>query len=475
MSRSDVRAFTRAAAVTLSLITTLSIVVLAQKTGPVSNPSPSNGATNVSTTPTLSWSPGSDARRYDIRFGTSNPPPIVARNYSGTSYQPGTLTAGATYYWQVDSRGKANDVTPGPLWSFTTVAAPPAPPGVPANVAPSNGAMDVAVSTGLTWSAAANATGYDVAFGTANPPSLVASNQATTSYTPATALAHATTYYWQITAKGPGGSTTGPLWSFTTVSEARPPQATLEQLRVMSWNIRMGMNNAGSMDVDEQVALIAATGAHIILLQEVMIYANRDLRVEYQSKLEAATGKEWHSVWSPSPRNTTAPEGNLALSSLPILASSTLQIDTTAGTDSTDTERSAVQITVDVNGVVLNVFGTHLPLNATHRRSHIDTLLSWVQTFPAPRLFGGDFNMLPGTTEHGTMSAAFADVWPLLAFGDEGFTMDARASAGGTPGRIDYWWQEKSDTQARATEIWVIKTLRSDHHALLIDVDVRPQ
>lgn len=473
MMKAQVFAVSRAAAVLLVLISLTSPVLLAQKPGQVSNPDPADGATNVSTTPTLSWSPGTDARRYDIRFGTSNPPPLVVRNHSGTTYVPGTLSAGATYYWQVDSRGKANDVTPGPLWSFTTAAPLPAP-GAPSNPSPSNGATGVSTSPSLTWSASSGAKSYDVAFGATNPPPLVASNQTTTSYTPGT-LAHSTTFYWQVTAKGDGGTTAGALWSFTTAAEPAPSPPSLERLRVMSWNIFMGMNLAGSMDVDEQVALMAASKAHIIMLQEVMIYSNRDLRVEYETKLEARTGKEWYSVWAPSPRNTSTPEGNFALSSLPIVASSTIQIDSTPGTDSTDTERSAVQITVDVNGVLVNVFGTHLPLNATHRQTHIDTLLSWVANFSLPRLFGGDFNMLAGTTEYGTMANAFADVWPLLAFADDGFTMDSRASAGGTPGRIDYWWQEKSNREAQATETWVIKTVKSDHHALLIDVDVRVQ
>lgn len=469
MMRAQLFAMSRAAALLLTVTALTSTALLAQKPGQVSNPDPANGATNVSVTPTLSWSPATDARRYDIRFGTSNPPPVAVRNHSATSFRPGTLTAGVTYYWQVDSRGKSNDVTLGPLWSFTTAALPTAP----SNPSPASGATNVSTSPTLTWSASANATGYDLAFGTTNPPPLVATNQTTTSYTPST-LTHGTTFYWQVTAKGDGGTAAGPLWSFTTVA-APAPTLTFERLRVMSWNVRMGMNLAGSMDVDEQVALIAASGAHVVMLQEVMIYSNRDLRVEYETKLERMTGKEWYSVWAPSPRNTSTPEGNFALSSLPIIASSTLQMDSTPGTSATDTERSAVQITVDVNGVALNLFGTHLPLNATHRLTHIDTLLSWVANFPAPRLFGGDFNMLAGTTEYARMAGGFADVWPRVAFSDEGFTMDSRASAGGTPGRIDYWWQEKSNTQAVATEIWVIKTVKSDHHALVIDVDVRAQ
>lgn len=60
----------------------------------------------------------------------------------------------------------------------------------------------------------------------------------------------------------------------------------------------------------------------------------------------------------------------------------------------------------------------------------------------------------------------------LLAPGDPGITKDVRDSAGGLPGRIDYWWQESNDPRALATEIWLIKTARSDHHALMIGVHI---
>jgi hypothetical protein len=51
--------------------------------------------------------------------------------------------------------------------------------------------------------------------------------------------------------------------------------------------------------------------------------------------------------------------------------------------------------------------------------------------------------------------------------------MDKRTSAGDQPGRIDHWWQEKVSPEARATEVWVVKTSRSDHHALIVDVQVQ--
>ena len=164
------------------------------------------------------------------------------------------------------------------------------------------------------------------------------------------------------------------------------------------------------------------------------------------------------------------------LTMLPVLSSSIFQYDSAPWDPSwLDTKRAAAQISVSVNGVPVTVFATHLPLDTNHRRLHINAMLTWIAGFAGPRIFGGDFNMVAGTTEYATMQASFADAWTLLAPGDQGFTMDKRSSAGNTPGRIDYWWQEISDTQARGTEMWVIKTKRSDHHALVIDLDVHPK
>src|SRR5262249_28591996 len=85
----------------------------------------------------------------------------------------------------------------------------------PTPTTPANGATNVATSTSLSWSAT-GATSYDIAFGTTNPPASVATGLTAATYTP-TSLANATTYFWQVTAKNAGGSTIGPMSSFTTV------------------------------------------------------------------------------------------------------------------------------------------------------------------------------------------------------------------------------------------------------------------
>ena len=56
---------------------------------------------------------------------------------------------------------------------------------------------------------------YDVFFGVGSPSTKICSDTLSTFCDPGT-LTENTTYFWQVVAKGPGGETSGPSWSFTT-------------------------------------------------------------------------------------------------------------------------------------------------------------------------------------------------------------------------------------------------------------------
>ncbi|MHC4346802.1 MAG: hypothetical protein ACYSUP_19210, partial [Planctomycetota bacterium] len=95
-----------------------------------SNPNPADGATSVSRTADLSWTPGSDAISHDVYFGTSSPG-MFQGNQSGTSFDPGTMVSYTTYYWRIDELNNGSKTT-GIVWSFTTVGSGPgSPPSQP--------------------------------------------------------------------------------------------------------------------------------------------------------------------------------------------------------------------------------------------------------------------------------------------------------------------------------------------------------
>jgi phosphatidylserine/phosphatidylglycerophosphate/cardiolipin synthase-like enzyme len=91
---------------------------------------PANGATDVPTDGVkLSWYAGLWGQIYDVYFGTSPNPPLLAANLQlGPSqttndfrtYALPTLQPGTTYYWKIVSKTMAYVTSPGTVWSFTT-------------------------------------------------------------------------------------------------------------------------------------------------------------------------------------------------------------------------------------------------------------------------------------------------------------------------------------------------------------------
>ena len=127
-----------------------------------------------------------------------------------------------------------------------------------------------------------------------------------------------------------------------------------------------------------------------------------------------------------------------------------------------------------VNGVAVNVLTTRLAIDAGQRQQQLDLFQTWASSFQAPRVIGGSFNMVPNDAVYGDMAGSFTDVWPILAGSSEsGFTQDAQTVVPNQPARVAYWFQEPVDGHARASEMWVVKTARSSHHAVLVDVNVQ--
>jgi len=85
----------------------------------LSAPVPPDGSSSSSTQLTLSWA-AVDADQqplnFNVYFGYQNPPPFVGTT-SNRSFNPGPLTFGRQYYWQVRASDRESATT-GPLWTF---------------------------------------------------------------------------------------------------------------------------------------------------------------------------------------------------------------------------------------------------------------------------------------------------------------------------------------------------------------------
>ncbi len=196
-----------------------------------SAPNPSNHAQGVSITAVLGWTGGDpdpgDTVTYDVYFGTTNPPPKILGNQTGTTYNPGTLQYQTTYYWKIVAWDNHGLSTAGPLWDFATEAEIDTPPYVPSDPLPANHASGVDINADISWNGGDPDPGdtvtYDVYFGSTTTPSKVSANQSGNSYDPGV-LNYLSTYHWRIVSwDNHGASTQGSLWDFTTAEEPNNP------------------------------------------------------------------------------------------------------------------------------------------------------------------------------------------------------------------------------------------------------------
>ncbi len=206
--------------------TETSFTTINQPPNTPSSPTPANGFNGYPIDSDLSWTGGDpdagDTVTYDVYFGT-NPTPttLVSNDQSAVIYDPGTMLADTHYYWKIVATDNHGASTSGPVWDFTTANRAP---NTPSNPSPADDATGVSINADLSWTGgdpdAGDTVTYNIYFGPDPSPPLVITDVAGTTYDPGT-LSYNTHYYWKIVASdNHGASTSGPVWDFTTVSQA---------------------------------------------------------------------------------------------------------------------------------------------------------------------------------------------------------------------------------------------------------------
>ncbi len=198
---------------------------------------PLNAATTQPLSLTLTWDGGPWGQRYDVYFGTTSNPPLLASDVitgdpappTLETYKVSNLTPGTTYFWRIVGKTMANIIAGGPIWSFTTTTpTPPGPGATVTAVSPISG--PVSGGTTVTITGTNFATGATVSFGQATATKTVVVNSTTiTATTPAHAAA---TLNVTVTNKG-GDNGTLP-GSFTY--QPPTPVSTAPKINVVSPN-----------------------------------------------------------------------------------------------------------------------------------------------------------------------------------------------------------------------------------------------
>jgi hypothetical protein len=221
--------------------------------------SPSNLASGISTSPTLSWGTASGAAGYEYCYDTTNDSAcsVWVSTGASTSAALSGLTYGATYYWQVRALNSFGTTyaegSSTAFWSFTTGNLP----GAFGKISPGNTATDQPTSLTLTWGASSGASSYEYCYDNSNDNACSGwVSTGTTTSASLSGLSYGATYYWQVRALNGFGTTyaegsSTAYWSFTiglppaNFNKISPSSGALDQplSLVLNWGSSVGASS----------------------------------------------------------------------------------------------------------------------------------------------------------------------------------------------------------------------------------------
>ena len=184
--------------------------------------SPANGATGMSTTPTLTWNPVSGATSYRVQVSTDpsfSTPHTDEAGLTASFLTTTRLNAGTPYWWRVQaSNSKAGNGDWSDAWRLTTALPSTTKTlAAPTLATPSNGAAGVSMTPVLTWSQVMGATSYQVQTALDGGFERIVLDHAAVTMARASVTLEetGTLYWWRVRARGPQGvGSWSAAWSF---------------------------------------------------------------------------------------------------------------------------------------------------------------------------------------------------------------------------------------------------------------------
>src|SRR3954452_7819491 len=162
-------------------------------------------------------------------------------------------------------------------------------------------------------------------------------------------------------------------------------------LRVLQFNIRTGLGNDGSVDLDRIAAEIEAVRPDLVSLNEVDTDTTRT-HADEPAYLSRGTGM--HVVYGPNLIYDGGPFGNAVLSRFPVIDSRNLRLPWTDDVE----PRGLLTVVVDVDGRKVAFSSTHLSSGSFAHESRLLQALvirRALRSASLPSIVAGDLNSVP--------------------------------------------------------------------------------
>ena len=187
--------------------------------GPIADPLPSDGATDVEGPHVLSWTPSTGASHSRLLIGTTATAlqPVADLPPMTGEHAFGWLAPGTTYFWVVENTNHNGTRQYGPF-RFTTKVEVQGPRAAYAPQ-PAHTSAGVPLDVALTWSSGTTATSQTLHFGPrgATQPVWTGPINASNTWSPPAPLEGGREYEWRVETVGVAGLiATSSTWTFTT-------------------------------------------------------------------------------------------------------------------------------------------------------------------------------------------------------------------------------------------------------------------
>ena len=284
-------------------------------------------------------------------------------------------------------------------------------------------------------------------------------------------------------------------------AQAQPePRAKDRPLRVMTYNIKHGQTNATctqpprppgqlpfpdcNLDLSASIEVMRAHEPDIIGVQEVDRFWARSGGVDEPAEMAAALGLNHYCYAAnldhqpDTHANVPHQYGTLILSRFPILDCANTLLRRTG----TNEQRGLTRALINVRGVPLEFYNTHLHTTAADRLMQTADVVEVIDASgERPKVLMGDFNARPTAAEMVPIYDRFEDAWlaaPAAAQDNpNGFTSPARlstpTSANNPTSRIDYVFVS-SEVHVSRTYVPIDASTRlaADHYPVVADIEL---